>query len=409
MGVTSSHSRDRVVVDFDHHASEASRDRYTVLSRVGQHPVFYTEAHGGYWVVTTHGLTKQVLRTPEVFSSLKHPDGTGGVTIPTAPGPRLIPAEADGAYHRQLRKILTPKFNRAAAAEMRPRVERVVRQTIDQVIEKRHFDVVHDISDVIPAGVMVEYLGFPEEMRVPFIKSVQAALSVMPLAGPAELADPSDELKAGIESFMYAVNAIREVVARRREEPMDDVVSYLAAAEQTLDDEELLWLTFTLFVGGAENPAAFISNAMIILAEDDGLRSRLIAQPELIPGAIDEFLRVITAGVSLARNVVQDVEIGGQQLRAGDRVLLWLPAANNDAGVFSTPATIDVERSPCPHVAFGDGPHVCVGSWLARLEFQLLFEELLKRMPDYRLHIDRAERFDDAATMYGWRTLPATV
>ncbi|MHB8690472.1 MAG: cytochrome P450 [Solirubrobacteraceae bacterium] len=409
MSATSSHSRDRIVVDFDHHATEASRDRYTVLSRVGGNPVFYTEAHGGYWVVTTHQLTKHVLRTPEVFSSLKHPDGTGGVTIPTAPGPRLIPAEADGAYHRQLRKILTPKFNRAAAAEMRPRVERVVRQTIDQVIEKCDFDVVHDISDVIPAGVMVEYLGFPEEMRVPFIKSVQAALSVMPLAGPAELADPSEELKAGIESFMYAVNAIREVVARRREEPMDDVVSYLAAAEQTLDDDELLWLTFTLFVGGAENPAAFISNAMIILAEDEALRRRLTRQPDLIPGAIDEFLRVITAGVSLARNVVQDVELGGQQLSAGDRVLLWLPAANHDIGVFSAPAVIDVERSPCPHVAFGDGPHVCVGSWLARLEFQLLFEELLKRMPDYRLHIDRAERFDDAATMYGWRTLPATV
>src|SRR5439155_7100851 len=109
--------------------------------------------------------------------------------------------------------------------------------------------------------------------------------------------------------------------------------------------------------------------------------------------AIDELLRVITAGVSLARNVIGDTELGGQQISAGDRVLCWLPAANHDESVFTNPSSIDFDRSPCPHVAFGDGPHGCVGKWLAGFEFELLFGQILTRMPDYRLHMDRAERF----------------
>jgi len=408
MGVTTSRTRERVLIEFDHHGLEASHHREALLARVRRHPVFYTEANGGHWVVTSHELTKHVLRTPEVFSSLKHPDGSGGVTIPTAPGPRLLPAEADAPYHRTLRKLLTPKFNRAAVAAMRPRVERIVRQTVDRVIEQGDFDVVHDVADAVPAGVMVEYLGLPDEVRVPFIKSVQAALSVVPMAGPQELANPSDELKAGIEAFAAAVATIQEFIARRRREPADDVVSYLAGPDQSLEDDDLLWLIFTLFVGGAENPAAFICNAMIILAESDTLRGQLIDDRELLPVAIDELLRVITAGVSLTRNVVQDTELAGQRITAGERVLLWLPAANHDPTVFAEPDAIDLQRSPCPHLAFGDGPHVCLGNWLARLEFELLFDEILTRIPDYRVHLEQGERFTDAATMYGWRTLPAS-
>jgi cytochrome P450 len=401
-------SNGRLVIEFDHHATETSHDRAEVLARVRETPVFFTEAHGGYWVVTSHELAKHVLRTPETYSSLKHPDGTGGVTIPTAVGPVLIPAEADDPYHRALRKTLTPKFSRSAVEKLRPHVEAVVTKTIDRVVELGDFDVVHDIADVVPAGVMVDYLGFPEAERVPFIKSVQAALAVMPEAGAGGNGEPSEEMKAGLEAFTNAVNTIRAFVAQRREAPTDDVVSYLVAPEQSLTEDELLWLIFTLFVGGAENPAAFISNAMQILSEDHKLRERLIAEPELIEPTIEELFRVVTPGVSLARNVIQDAELGGQKLVAGDRVLVWLPAANHDEAVFADPEKIEPGRSPCPHVAFGDGPHFCLGASLARLQFQLLFREILSRIPNFHVHVERAERFADAATMYGWRTMPAS-
>lgn len=401
-------SDSRVMVDFDHHAPETSHQRDRVLERVREHPLFWTESNGGHWVVTSHALSKQVLKDPQTFSSEKHPDGTAGVTIPTVMGPRLIPAEADAPYHRQLRKILTPKFTKAAVESMRPMLEQIVTDTVDRVIEKGEFDVVHDIADVIPAGTMVTLLGFPEEERVPFIRSVQAALSVMPKAAEAADGEMSEELKQGLAEFMGAVETIKALVAERRRQPAADIVSYLVQPEHGLDDDELLWLIFTLMVGGAENPAALIANSMRLLAEDPALRARLIADPSLIPAAGEEFLRSVTAGVSLARNIVRDTELEGVQLRAGERILVWLPGANNDTSVFEHPEQIDIDRPACPHLAFGDGPHFCIGAILARLQFSVLISQVLTRMPDFTVDLARAERFDDAATMWGYRTMPAS-
>jgi cytochrome P450 len=394
-------------VEFDHHSRETSYDRASVLARVREAPpVFWTEAHGGHWVVTSFELTKRVLKDAEVFSSLKHDDGSYGVTIPTAPGPRLIPAEADGQYHRRLRGVLAPKFNKPAVERLRPQVEAFVAETIDRVIEKRDFDVVHDVADVIPAGVVVGQLGFPDEERVPFIKSIQAALTTLSLFTPGDEITP--EVQAGMDAFGHAVETIKTHIERRKREPADDLTSYLVQPEHELSDDDLLWLAFTLIVGGAENPAALISNTFLQLYENDQLRERLIAEPELIPKAAEELARDISPGVSLTRNVVSDVELGGQQLRPGERVLLWLPGGNHDDAVFTDPDSIDLDRPSCPHLAYGDGPHFCIGATLARLEYIALLEQALTRMPNFSIDLDRCERFEDAATMYGFRTMPAT-
>jgi len=394
----------RPVLEFDHHALEASLDREALLARTAGHPIFFTEANGGHWVVASHALAKQVLRDPATFSSLKQDDGSGGVTIPTVMGPRLLPAEADGAYHRALRKILTPKFNRMTVDEMAPTVDSFIVETIDRVIQKGDFDVVHDIADVIPAGVMVRYLGFPDETRLPFIESIQAAMSALPKAGSGEM---TPELEAGMAAFMRAVEVINDLVSERKARPTDDVVSYLVAPEHALSDDELLWLIFTLILGGAENPAALISNTLLRLSEYDVLRAQLAADLTLIPGAVDEFLRIVTAGVSTARNVAADVELGGCQLQAGERVLVWLPGANHDASVFEDPATFSLDRGRCPHIGFGDGPHICVGDKLARLEMEVLLREVLTRMPNFKVDVEASARFEDAATMYGWKVMPA--
>lgn len=385
---------------------EASHDRDGLLARVKAAPaVFWTEAHGGHWVVTSHELTKRVLKDADTFSSLKLDDGSYGVTIPTAPGPRLIPAEADGKYHRLLRGVLAPKFNKPAVERLRPDVERFVAETIDKVIAKGEFDVVHDIADVIPAGVVVGQLGFPDTERVPFIKSVQAALTTLSLYKPGQEVTP--DVQAGMDSFARAVATIRNHVERRKVEPADDLTSYIVQPEHGLSDDDLLWLIFTLIVGGAENPSALICNTMLQLYEKRELRERLIAEPALIPKAAEELVREISPGVSLTRNVGADVELDGQRLSAGERVLLWLPAANHDDAVFDSPDEIDVDRPSCPHLGYGDGPHFCVGATLARLEFIALLEQVLTRIPDFRIDVERSVRFDDAATMYGFKTMPA--
>ena len=396
---------DSEVSRFDHHSLLVAHDRDAVLADVGRYPLFYTEANGGYWVVTSYELTKTVLRDTATFSSLKGENGTGGVTIPTVIGPRLLPAEVDPPYHRTLRRILSPFFQRSSVEKMRPVLEDLTRATIDEVVRKGTFDVVADISAVIPAATMVEYLGFPESERVAFIESIHAALEVMPHAtDPAWAGSP--ELLKSMQAMGHAVEVINNLIAERRARPTDDLVSQIAANREVPDDD-IMWIIFTLLVGGAENPAAMISNALLYLSLDTALRQRLIDDPSLIPAACEELLRRITPGVSLARNVTRDITLGGEQLRAGDRILLWLPGPNHDPSVFDRPMEVDIDRPGCPHVAFGDGPHVCPGAMLFRAQFEILLNEILSRIPNYTVDVDRAQRYDDAATMCGFRSMPA--
>lgn len=394
-------------IDFDHHSLRAAHHRDDVLAQVRPHPIFWTESHGGYWVVTSHELVKRVLRDPITFSSLKTEEMTGGDTIPTVIGPRLIPAETDPPYHRTLRKSLVPEFNAGAIKRLEPELNDFISSVIDEAVAKDEFDVVADIANRIPAGSMVALLGFPEEERVPFIKSVQAALEVMPYAGDPEFA-ASPPMQEGLAHFGHAVEVIKSLISSRRAEPREDIVSRLVAPELGFNDDEVLWLTFTLLVGGAENPAAMVGNSLLYLSQDTDLRSRLVADHSLIPAACEELLRYTSSAVSLARTVTQDTELEGAHIKKGDRILTWLPGANRDERVFDHADTVDIDRPSCPHVAFGDGPHVCIGAPLFRAWFRIMLREILTKMPNYSIDLERSQRFDDAATMWGWRTMPAS-
>lgn len=396
------------VVDFDHHRETNSTDRQAVLDEVREHPIFWTDSHGGHWVASCYATVRQVLRDTEHFSTLKHEDGTGGVTIPTAIGPTMLPAEVDGDYHRKLKKILLAKLDKLTVDKLRPRIEEVVTVAMDELIVKGEFDIVHDLADVVPARVIVSYLGFPEEVRIPFIKAVQDSVSCIPMLGEMSADGPTLEQQAAIETFTSAVTTINALIAERRAEPQDDLVSHMVSPEYDLTDDEVLWMTFTVILGGAENPAALIANTMLHLHEDHELRDRLRADLSLIPSATEEFLREVTAGVSLTRNVVKDVEVGGQQLKAGDRILIWLPAANHDASVFPDPDVLDIDREGSQHISFGSGPHLCPGSFLTRLEFQLVMEQVLARIPDYTIDVAASRRIEDASLAYCWRSMPAS-
>jgi cytochrome P450 len=396
------------VLDFDHHSAYVSNNRQDVLDELRRHPVFFTHSHGGYWVVAGYEVAKQVLHDTVHFSSLKHEDGSGGVTIPTAPGPRILPAELDGEYHMRLKKILTLNLNKKSVERLRPRIEACVTAAIDNIIAKGEFDVVHDLADVVPAGVIVTFLGFAEDQRLPFIKAVQDAVSAIPMVGGVPEGGPTREMVAALASFHTAVEMIDTLIAERHVEPQDDFVSAMLDPRYGLNDEEVRWLTFTMILGGAENPAALIANTLLRISEDPDLRDRLTADPGLLARATDELLREISPGISLARNVVKEVEVGGQVFRPGDRVLIWLPAANHDARVFENPDVLNIDRKKCPHIAFGVGPHTCPGSWLTRMEFELVVTQVLRRMPEFRIDVARSKRFEDASLAYCFREMPAT-
>jgi cytochrome P450 len=399
----------RPVLEFDHHAPYASRNRPELLATVREHPVFWSEQHGGYWVACSHATVKEVLGDPETFSSEKAQDGTGGDTIPSV-GPRLLPAECDNPRHKELRDLLWAKFNRKAVAELRPMVEAIVTGAIDAVIAKGEFDVIHDIADVIPAGVMTTYLGFPESDRIPFIRTVQQVLSLQTalMPGAIETMDP-ERLQAGMNAFVAARQTIVDLMVQRRARPTDDLVSALVQQTETpIDDDEMAFMIFTLMVGGFENPSALIANSMLHLSLDPELRRALIADPDRIHTATEEFLRYTSAAVSLARTCTRDVEFHGVRMHQGDRVLTWLPGANHDPTVFDAPERYELERGNVrQHVGFGYGIHRCVGFVLAELEFDLLWGQLLTRMPDFTIDVARSERVQDAHTMYGFETMPA--
>ena len=399
----------RPVLEFDHHSPYASRSRPELLAKVREHPVFWSESHGGYWVACSHATVRDVLGDPDTFSSDKSPDGTGGDTIPSV-GPRLLPAECDNPRHKELRDLLWEKFNRKAVAALRPMVEEIVTGAVDAVIAKGEFDVIHDIADVIPAGVMTTYLGFPESDRIPFIRTVQQVLSLQAalMPGAMETMD-QEQLQAGMNAFVAARQTIIDLMTERRERPTGDLVSALVhQTEAEIDDDELAFMIFTLMVGGFENPSALIANAMLHLASDRDLRDALIADPDRIHAATEEFLRFTSAAVSLARTCTRDVEFHGVQMHHGDRVLTWLPGANHDPAVFDAPERYELGRANVrQHAGFGYGIHRCVGFVLAELEFDLLWQQLLTRMPDFTIDIERSVRVEDAHTMYGFSTMPA--
>jgi cytochrome P450 len=185
---------------------------------------------------------------------------------------------------------------------------------------------------------------------------------------------------------MYAY--AQKLAAERREKPQDDLVTQLLSAEvegKRLTDHEFNTFFLLLVLAGNETTRTATTHGVHLLTRHPEQRQRLLDDPSLIPSAVEEFLRFESPLVSFRRTATQDTEIKGVKIREGDKVTMWYPSANRDEDVFPDADTFDVGRTPNPHVAFGIGEHFCLGSNLARLELNILFEELLRRLPDIQL------------------------
>ena len=387
------------VVHFDHHSKEFANNRSDILKELRDNaPVAFTQSYGGHWIVSSYELCSYVLEHAEIFSSEKLPDGSRGVTIPSV-GPRLIPAEADAPLHTKLRRAIAPAYSPKAVKELDSLVRGIVEAAVSNVIEKGEFDIVDDFSEIIPPLVGLKHLGYPEEQREAMVEAIKIALSTNV---PGEKA---------MRAFQEACGRMLAFGQSRRKEPTGDLMSVLAqCTDPVLADEDLMWMGITLFVGGFKNPGALISNMLLHLGREPALRARLAADRALIPKAVNEFLRFYTPGVSVARTVVKEVELGGVPLKEGDRVLVMLPGANHDEAAFRDAGAFDLDRQDKTRtLAFGGGPHFCVGFKLANVMFEALLNEIFDRMPNYVVHADKAVRVDDAGIQAGYTTIPASV
>ncbi|MEV4602771.1 cytochrome P450 [Amycolatopsis sp. NPDC049253] len=287
----------------------------------------------------------------------------------------------DPPDHSRLRRLVSKAFTARRLEQMREGVRTLVNDLLDGMVARGDSaDVVEELARPLPVTVICDLLGVPQEDHKIFREWTQALVSDATAKGDV-LDVYGDQLD----------NYVAGLVAQRREEPTDDLLGALVYARDAgakLTENELISIAGAgLLTGGVETVSTALPSFLFTLLTQPELLAQLRADPELMPTAVEELLRYvpINTAAMFARYATEDVRFGDVVVRAGDPVLPALHAANRDPEVFANPDTVDLTRSPNPHVAFGHGPHHCIGAQLARLELQEALKAILARFPEMRL------------------------
>ncbi len=347
-----------------------------------QAPVFWhKEADGpGFWAVTKYQDVATVSRDPRTYSSAKK----GVFVFDPVPEDlqrmQLMMLNMDPPKHTKLRALVNKGFTPRMVAQLESRLRARTNEIIDDVAARGQCDFVSDIAAELPLQAIAELLGIPLSDRHLVFNWTNRLIG---FDDPDQGSWEEGKLAAA-EMYMYA----NQLAAERRDHPGDDLVSVLMNAE--VEGERLTELEFDLFfvllaVAGNETTRNLISGGMLALIEHPEERARLAANPALMPTAVEEMLRWVSAVIEFRRTATRDTELRGQKVRAGDKVIIYYISANRDEDVFPDADRFDVGRTPNDHLAFGIGEHFCLGSNLARLEIRIMFEELLRRLPDIEL------------------------
>ncbi len=395
------------VIDFDHHSPQFAANADSVWKQLRETcPVAWSEHYGGFWVLSDYEGNHEVLKHQEIFTSERWPedDGYGRQSIPVSGlgnSPLTLPLELDPPAHTPVRQLLNPLLSPNASRAMGPSIARWTTSHIDAVIESGECDLVYDITSPVPAHITLEWLGFPLE------HADLASYAFHDMLGCA----PGTELfNRALHSIVRIQEILQATVAARRADPRDDVISHLTRQElngEPVDDGTIVGLCTVLVGGGVDTTTSLTSSALVHLNRDRHLRRRLIDEPELLIPATEEFLRHYAPLATIARTTRQDTELRGCPVRAGDPILISRHSANYDAKQFEEPERFIPDRFPNRHVSFGLGVHRCVGSHLARLMFQEMITQILRRMPDYEIDETTITPYPDRGFAQGWVSLPA--
>ncbi|MFJ3290397.1 MULTISPECIES: cytochrome P450 [Actinomycetes] len=340
---------------------------------------------GDAWLVTRYSDARIVLADPR-FSRA----ATLGADIPRMlPDPDYAPAilTMDPPAHTRIRRLVAGAFSARQVAALRPMIEAHADDLIDRMLAAGPpADLVAGFGKPLAMAVICDVLGVPPGDQERFRGWSTTAVTAQTVA-PAEL----EAALANLSGYLT------ELVAARRRHPTGDVLGQLVAARddgEQLSEEELVFLGVTLLVAGHETSEKAIADAMFVLLQRPQQVERLRADPGLLPTAVEELLRYLpleTAGGAFSRVVTEELELGGVRLEAGDVVFVRLSVANRDPRTFAEPDRLDLTRARNPHLAFGHGIHLCLGSYLGRTELQVSLDRLLDRLPRLRLAVDPAE------------------
>ncbi len=389
---------------FDHHShefAEAWPQIYRSLRESGA-PVVTSDRHGGFHAVSRYEDIQTVLQDPRTFASGRELqiDGriVGGATVPVTAS-RLGMMEMDPPISTGYRRLIAPFFSPRTIDEYAPRLRTIVDWVLDRSIESGRMDVAADLAAMLPPLVIVDLLGLPLERWEHYAHALHQGVS---------------HQKGSARAIIGVMREMRDLVDiwRAAGEGPDGVCTALLDAEidgAPIDDDLVAELVFMLLTGGVDTTSAQITNVLEHLDSHPDLCQRLADDPDVIPGAMDELLRIHTPGTGVARTVAEPTTLGGVELVPGDRLFLGIGSANRDEAVFDDPATVDPDRGNSgKHVTFGLGVHRCIGASLARAELVEVVSTILRRMPDFALDRDGLVHRPTIPLVNGWTHMPIT-
>jgi cytochrome P450 len=360
--------------DFDHTDPRWTEDPFPIWDALRSHgPVVRTERFLGCYLPTTYQAVKEIAYDTEHFSSRRVVVRDVRPEI-TQPSP---PITSDPPEHKPAKQLLLPPFTPDAMKKLEPRVRAICNELIDDFIADGRCDAAESYTKHIPVRAIASMLGIPEKDGDLFIRWIHEIL---------ELGIRDEDVLMGAVHEMSGY--FTEHIELRKKHPTDDLISTLMNAKdkdgQPLSDKHVLGSLRLLLIAGIDTTWSAIGSSLWHLARTPSDRERLIAEPGLMPIAIEELLRAYSP-VTMAREVMKETTISGCPVKPGNMVLLSFPAANRDPAVFPDADKVVIDRKENRHAAFGLGIHRCVGSNLARMEMTVAIEEWLKRIPDFRL------------------------
>ncbi|HTY96924.1 MAG TPA: cytochrome P450 [Solirubrobacteraceae bacterium] len=355
----------------------------------GKCPVHWSERidqypdEAGFWSVTTADDVHAVSRDWETYSSY-----LGGVTVFA----EIFPLEIvrgmfigmDPPRHDKIKALFQRGFTPKRIADHEGNIRAIVRDVLDRLEGRETCDLVSEVAQPVVSRVIHSFMGTPPEDDAIWARICNASMAP----------DDPDLAPEGIEGVIEhdlpeLFERCGKLIAERRENPTDDLTSVLVHAEvegEKLDETEMVSGFFLLILAGNDSTKATYCSGMRALMEDPSQRDELVADPSLVPGAVEEALRMFPAFAHFRRTATRDAELGGAQIKKGEKVVMWYVSSNRDESRYEDPDRFDIHRNP-EHQAFGaGGRHFCLGTALARMELQIMIEETLRRYP--RIELD---------------------
>jgi cytochrome P450 len=346
-------------------------------------PTEHTPDAEGFWSVTSYAGALGALQDPRTFSS--HTGGErecGGTVLRDLPGAGKSLNMMDDPRHLQVRRLVGPSFRPGLVARLEHELRAWARSQLGRFAAKGEGDFVSEVAAELPVRGISLVLGVPEEQGHRLFRLISSSLDF----SNRQAFEATDEMAARMAEFQAIGDSL---VVERRTQPRDDLLSVIARLEVAdgapLDDQEVALLFSLLFGAGTESTRNSTGMGLLGLIQQPEQYERLWRDPSCLDTGVEEILRWTSPSAYSRRTATRDTMFFGQPIRAGDKVVLWTASANRDEAVFGDPMSLDLERTPNPHLAFGAGIHHCVGAHLARLELKIVFEELARRFECFEL------------------------